>query len=284
MNKGFKKFLHALAFPFVALSLGILLSSAHRKAKKYKADPNSMSIEKRYAYVYKLARRAAFLLGNTVYASGMENCPKVPALYVLNHKSYVDGLIIYKLLWENGDIPYFKIIAKGELGKSRLASVMSLIDAILIDRENVRDTASLFEEEIKPFIDKKSFVIFPEGTRISDPEAFGDFHPGSFKIALNHYMQVVPVVIYGSSGTGIKENKQYFNKARQIFVSFLPPYKASHFMTSNAISLADEVKTRMFMEYTRIGTIVKAQPNQYVKDPYLVFEKIDNMKDKEKRK
>ena len=161
---------------------------------------------------------------------------------------------------------------------------MSLIDAILIDRHNVRDTAELFKEEIQPFIDKKSFVIFPEGTRVYDPEVFGDFHPGSFKIALNHYMQVVPVVIYGSSGTGIKENKQYLNKNRQIFVSFLPPYKASHFMTSNAVNLADDIKNRMFIEYTRIETIVKEQSNKYVKDPHLVFENIDNMKEKEKRK
>ncbi|MCF0124898.1 MAG: hypothetical protein HUJ68_03945 [Clostridia bacterium] len=98
MNRGFKKILHALAFPFVALSLGLLLTSANRKAKKYKTDPSSMPIEKRYGYVYKLVKRASFLLGNTVYASGLSNCPKVPALYVINHKSLMDGLLIYKLL------------------------------------------------------------------------------------------------------------------------------------------------------------------------------------------
>ena len=284
MSKGAKKFFRTLGYPFVALSLGLKFSSANRKAKKYKADPNSISIEKRYAYVYKLVRRALYLHHTDVYASGLKNCPKVPALYIVNHKSYVDGLVIYKLLWENGDIPYFKFIAKGELKRTKVASFMSLIDAILINRENIRDTAKLFEEEIKPSIDKKSFVVFPEGTRVYDPEVFGEFHPGSFRIALDHYIPIVPIVIYGSSGTGFKENKQYLNKHRQIFVSVLPPFKPNQFMTTHSVRVAEEVKAAMLNEYKRIANIVKSQPDKYVKDPHKVFENIDNEKKAEKRK
>ena len=284
MNRGIKKFLHGLAYPFVALSLGLAFSSANRKAKKYKVDPNSMPIEKRYGYIYKLIKRVLFLHNIEVYVSGLKYCPKVPALYIINHKSMLDGLLIYKYLWENGDIPYFKIIAKSELGKSKTNSALQLIDAVLINRQNIRDTAKLFAEEIKPSIDKKSFVVFPEGTRIYDPEKFGEFHPGSFRIALDNYIPIVPVVIYGSSGVGIRENKQYLNKNKQIFISFLPPFKPNQFMTSHSVRLAEEIKNEMFKEYKRIDRIVKAQPNKLVKDPHLVFENIDNEKKSEKRK
>ena len=284
MNRGFKKFLHGLAFPFVAFSLGLKFSSAKRKYKKYKADPNSLSIEKRYGYIYKLVKRVVFLHNVEVYASGIKNCPKVPALYIINHKSMLDGLLIYKLLWENGDIPYFRIIAKGELEETKTSSAMHLIDSILINRQNIRDTAKLFAEEIKPSIDKKSLVVFPEGTRIYDPEVFGEFHPGSFRIALDNYLPIVPVVIYGTSGVGIRENKQYLNKNKQIFISFLPPIKANQFMTTHSVRVAEEIKNEMFKEYKRIDAIVKAQPNKLVKDPHLVFEDIDNEKKSEKRK
>ena len=284
MNRGFKKFLHGLADPFVATSLGIHYSSAKRKYKKYKTDPNSLSIEKRYGYVYKLVKRAVFCHNVEVFVSGLKYCPKVPALYICNHKSMLDGILMFKVLWENGDIPYFKIIAKGELGDSKIGSVMHLIDSVLINRQNIRDTAALFKEEIQPSLDKKSFVIFPEGTRIFNPEIFGEFHPGSFRIALDNYLPIVPVVIYGSSGTAIKENKEYLNKAKQIFISFLPPLKANQFMTTHAVSVAEEVKNIMWKEYKRIDEIVKKQPKKLVKDPHLVFEEIDNEKKKEKRK
>ena len=239
MSRGIKKFFHALGCPFVAIALALSFASANRKAKKYKIDPSSISIDKRYSYVYKLIKRGLYLHNVDVYASGLKNCPRVPALYVINHKSYVDGFLIFKLLWENGDIPYFRIVAKGELGKSRINSVMQLMDAVLINRQNIRETANLFKEEIKPSIDKKSFVIFPEGTRVIDSERFGDFHSGSFRIALDNYLPIVPVVMYGTSGTGIKESKQYLNKNKQIFVSFLPPFKANNFMTTHSVSVAE---------------------------------------------
>ena len=284
MSHGIKKFFRGISYPFVAASLGLRLSSAKGKYRRYKADPTSISIEKRYAYVYGLVKRATYLHGCEIYASGFNNCPTVPALYIVNHKSYLDGLLIFKLMWENGNIPYFRIIAKAELDEGKLSSVMHLIDSILINRKNIRDTATLFRDEIKPTLDKKSFVIFPEGTRIYNNEELGEFKPGSFKIALDHFIPIVPVVIYGSSGVGFKEPKQYLNKNRQIFVSFLPPIKATHFMTAHATSVAEHVKAVMTQEYTRIHNIVKSQKKQYVKNPHRVFEEIDNEKKTEKRK
>ena len=284
MNKGLKKFFHALGTPWVALDLGCKFSAANRKARKYHADPATLPIEKRYLYVYKLVRRVLYLFSVKSYTSGFKKCPKVPTLFVVNHKSLCDGLLIFKHLWENGDIPYFRMIAKGELGKGKIASVMHLIDSILINRNNIRDTANLFKEEIKPSLDKKSFVVFPEGTRIYDDQKIGEFKSGSFRIGTDHYLPIVPIVIYGSSGVGWKENKTFLNKNKQVFISVLPEIKHPEYISRNVVSVADEVRYLMEKEYKRIDEIVSRQPDKFVKDPHIVFETLDSDEKKDNKR
>ena len=169
------------------------------KYKKYLTNPESMPIEIRYKSVYNLVKNVLYIKHYKISSSGLNDLPLNPGLYVVNHKSNMDPLVIFKLLYENTKIPYFRFIAKAELdSKSYLSYAFKLVDTIFINRENVRDTYNKFKEEINLNDDKRSIVIFPEGTRVIDPEKMIEFHEGSFRIAYKYLAPIIPTVIVGS--------------------------------------------------------------------------------------
>jgi 1-acyl-sn-glycerol-3-phosphate acyltransferase len=118
---------------------------------------------------------------------------------VFNHKSNLDGVVMVKLLIqnfkENNNNFKFNIIIKKQISKvSFLYNILSLIDALYIDRDDLRQQLNLFKKQNELIKEKHSIVIAPEGTRINEDE-FGEFKSGAFKIAFDNMICVQPVVI-----------------------------------------------------------------------------------------
>ena len=125
--------------------------------------------------------------GAQLVVEGQENIPRDgPCVFVGNHRSYYDIPLLLVAL----DAPH-GILAKEELEKIPL---------------------------------RKSFVIFPEGTRYKGEEGgAGEFKAGAFRIAIKTGAPVVPVAISGARGLF----EAHGNRATpgSIHIRILPPIR-----------------------------------------------------------
>lgn len=248
------------------------------KYKKYLTSPESMPVEIRYKSVYNLVKNVLYIKHYKISSSGLYDLPLNPSLYVANHKSNMDPLVIFKLLYENTKIPYFRFIAKAELdSKSYLSYAFKLVDTIFINRENVRDTYNKFQEEINLNDDKRSIVIFPEGTRVIDSEKMIEFHEGSFRIAYKYLTPIIPTVIVGSIDLN-KEKKptiqqqwhdkniypKLMNKNKIIYVNFLKPIKPQNYATVAINHTTKNIHELVYIEYLRIFNLIKENKQKMV--------------------
>ena len=256
-----KKILHWLAYPFVGIAFLWSMMRVKQKAKTYAKYPNSMPLEVRYEYVYKMAKRAIFLRNRKIETYGFEKNPQVPALYIANHKSTFDPIILFKYLYEYPQTPYFKFVAKKELNQNDFVScALKLVDTIFIDRENPRSVIEVYRNQTNMIKERRSIVLFIEGTRIYDIDKIGPFHAGALHIAFNNLCPIVPVVMYGTIGNNgkydRKENVKYV-KSKKVYVECLPAIKSNDYMTTNINQLSDSLHDLIETKYLRIHKLVQ---------------------------
>jgi putative phosphoserine phosphatase/1-acylglycerol-3-phosphate O-acyltransferase len=134
---------------------------------------------------------ALALAGIELRVSGEENLEKGrPAVFIFNHQSILDGLIVMKLL--RHDIT--------GVGKQELASqpgighFMRWANIALIDRADTAKAVAALDPVIERLNDGLSIVIAPEGTRSPTP-SLGRFKKGAFRMAMQGGVPVVPIVI-----------------------------------------------------------------------------------------
>ena len=132
--------------------------------------------------------------GARVIYHGLENLPEEPGvLFVSNHQSYFDIPIIAAVM-----VTPTTFIARNTLGKvPALATWMKMIDAIFLDRDDVRQALKCMQQAGERLKKGQNVVIFPEGTR-SRSDDHGEFKLGSLKPAFIAKTAVVPVCIDGS--------------------------------------------------------------------------------------
>ena len=113
-----------------------------------------------------------------------------PAVFVFNHQSSFDVIVIARLLRRD-----FTAVAKAELAHDpRFAPLGALADVAYVHRGD----RSQSQAAVGPVLEKLragvSLAIAPEGTRSSTP-TLGRFKKGAFHIAVEAQVPVVPVVI-----------------------------------------------------------------------------------------
>jgi 1-acyl-sn-glycerol-3-phosphate acyltransferase len=68
---------------------------------------------------------------------------------------------------------------------------------VFLDRKNPREGMKNMKEAVKKIQDGYSTVIFPEGTR-SEDGSIGEFKKGSFKLASDPMVKIVPITVKGT--------------------------------------------------------------------------------------
>lgn len=188
------------ALPWAYIGLGFRLLNAKIAAKNYRKTPDYYTADERYTKVNRLVKLYLYCKGIKVQKLGRPNIPAKPMLYVANHKSNYDPLVMLRVLMEYPQLPKFVFVAKKELQTSKVGCVLDLIDTIYLDRANPRDALKCLDEQIKHIKQyKHNVVIFPEGTRIGGDD-FGTFQKGAFKAAYKTWCEIQPVVIYNTDG------------------------------------------------------------------------------------
>lgn len=145
-----------------------------------------------HALVRLWARLVLAILGVRVAVSGLGHAPLGPAVWAANHSSALDIPILF------GYLPVdFRIIHKRSLYMLPVVGwTLFLGGHIAIDRSNPFRARRSLERAAARVRSGTSVAVFPEGTRNRRPEV-GLFKRGSFVLALNAQVPVVPVSLVG---------------------------------------------------------------------------------------
>jgi putative phosphoserine phosphatase/1-acylglycerol-3-phosphate O-acyltransferase len=165
------------------------------------------------------ADTASALVGMDLDVTGEEHLwSNRPAVFVFNHQSKADVIIIAKLL--RRDIAG---VGKKEIKKETpvLGTILELGGLVFIDRADGKNAINT----MKPLIDVirnegKSVVIAPEGTRTVSP-TMASFKKGAFHLAMQAGVPIIPIVIYNSGDVAPKGN--FVLRSATVKVEALPP-------------------------------------------------------------
>jgi putative phosphoserine phosphatase/1-acylglycerol-3-phosphate O-acyltransferase len=124
--------------------------------------------------------------------SGQENLWAArPCVFVFNHRSKLDAIVLIKLLRSN-----FTAIAKAEAKNvPGFGQFFQLAGVAFIERTDARQARRAMEPAVAKLRDEGiSLVISPEGTRSPTPR-LGRFKKGPFHIAMQAGVPMVPIVL-----------------------------------------------------------------------------------------
>jgi 1-acyl-sn-glycerol-3-phosphate acyltransferase len=149
--------------------------------KLFKLSPQS-AFKVRRAWV-KIAK---VILGIRVQVNGTPH-PET-ALYVSNHRSFSDPLII-------ADYIDAYVIAKAEVGDLPLISTgAEKTGVIYVQRDNKESRSSVKKTMVKTLLEGKNVLVFPEGTT-NDKKQLLPYKKGTFFEAAQNGIPVVPIII-----------------------------------------------------------------------------------------
>lgn len=189
-----------LLFSYLLFPIEWVIGKINKKVKDY----SSLRIVQ-WAFRVVLA-----ISGTRLTIIGKENIPEEATLFVGNHRSFFDIVILYTLCDR-----LTGFVAKNSLEKVPSLRVwMRYLYCLFLDRKDVKQGMKIILQAIDYVKQGVSIFIFPEGTRNNGEElSILPFKEGSFKIALKTGCPIVPVSI---------------NHSIDIFESHLPKIKKTH--------------------------------------------------------
>jgi 1-acyl-sn-glycerol-3-phosphate acyltransferase len=152
--------------------------------------------ERVFNTIERFFSRVAFqLLGMKIEILGKENIPtNEPVIFISNHQSMMDIKLALACIPVN-----FSFISKDTVfNVPLLGAYMTASGHIPIKRGEDRKAYATLLTAIKKLTERKSLVVFPEGTRSEDGR-LGEFKRGISLIILKSGRRVIPMAIQGSN-------------------------------------------------------------------------------------
>ena len=170
-----------------------------------------------------------FLSGTKMTMIGRENVPKEAVLFVSNHRSYFDTVIIY------GTTPNLTgFIAKKEMSRVPCISHwMRNLNCLFLDRDDIRASLKTILQGIDTIKNGYSMFIAPEGTRNHEKEML-PFKEGSFKLAQKSGCPIIPIAltntddIYENHSPWIRRTKVVVHYGDPIYIKDLSKEEQKH--------------------------------------------------------
>lgn len=113
---------------------------------------------------------------------------KTPVVFCANHVSYLDIVISYIVVPH-----YFVFMGKQELKKAPLFNIFFKKMNILVDRKSIMGSHRAFVQAGEQIDKGNSMFLFPEGTISKDPFKLKAFKNGTFKLAIDKQVPIVPI-------------------------------------------------------------------------------------------
>jgi len=173
--------------------------------------------------------------GVRVDVTGLEQLQSDRAyVFVSNHQSIYDIPILFHAL------PFqLRIIAKASLGRFPILGWhLQRTGHMLVNRRRP-DRARIFEWASRLTANGLCLIVFPEGTRSADGSV-GAFKAGSFLVALEAGLAVVPISVVGSRHVMLKGRLATYPGRVRVMVH--PPIETASLKGSDPRALAERVR------------------------------------------
>lgn len=149
----------------------------------------------RYAFLRKIAPLANKRGRVTIECHGIENLPEETGYIIYpNHQGLFDALAFL----ETHERPFVTVMKKEVKDIFLLRNVIYLLQAEIIDREDVRQSMTVIQNMTRRVLGGENFVVFAEGTRSKEGNKVGEFKGGTFKSAMKAKCPIVPVALVDS--------------------------------------------------------------------------------------
>ena len=198
----------------------------------------STLFDRRGNFAHKCARAwARAILGTTgvrVEVDGLDHLePGRSYVFAANHQSIYDIPIVF------ASVPWqLRIVAKESLGRIPFMGWhLHRAGHLLVDRRN--PGADVVTKMARLVRDGSSLIVFPEGTRSVDG-AVGRFKKGSFAVAVEARLPVVPVTITGSRH--VMKKGQLLVSPGQVKLVIHPPVPTDGIARDQVLPLAERVR------------------------------------------
>ena len=204
----------------------------------YAAHTDDYPEAKKYTFLRHVDDHA--IKGGNIHIDvhGQENIPRENGfMFFPNHQGLFDVLAILQVC----PVP-FSVVAKKELTDVPfLKQVFACMKALMIDREDIKQSMQVILQVIKEVKEGRNYLIFAEGTRNKDENRPHEFKGGSFKAATKSRCPIVPVAL-------IDSYKAFDTRSIEkmvVQVHFLEPMYYDEYKDMKTTELALEVKTRI---------------------------------------
>jgi len=163
-----------------------------------------------------------------------------PAVFVFNHQSGIDMLLLCKLLRRD-----FVGIAKQEMRRHPIfGPAFALAGTVFIDRYDRQKAIHALRPAITALREGTSIAIAPEGTRSPTPR-LGTFKKGAFHIAMGARVPIVPIVFRNALDALPKHGVVI--RPATVEAVVLPPVSTEDWTTERLDAHVADVR-RMFVE------------------------------------
>lgn len=129
-----------------------------------------------------------FCIGMPVSKSGPKP-PDARFVYVANHISYLDTVLIYAAVPQ-----YFRTLAKKEMARIPIFGFVYKQLAILVDRSSAHSRAKSLRLMWRMLKRECNIAIFPEGTFNETDKPLKEFYDGAFRLAINTQTPILPLL------------------------------------------------------------------------------------------
>lgn len=223
----FKKILYGFYMIWVRIK-----GFKHTYLLKTKGDSAADEYLRKTAYLW--SEFTLKIIGMELDVQGKENIPKEQCVFIANHSSILDIIILlYTIDKKMG------FIAKKEILKTPIIGYwLKKSKCVPLDRENPRAAIAAINKAIENIKEGSSMVIFPEGTRNKEGEV-GKFKKGSLKLATKSKAPIVPVSIDRAS-RAFEDTRQF--KPTKIKVVFGKPIETDNLSKEEETNLADNIR------------------------------------------
>lgn len=141
------------------------------------------------------------------------------SIIVINHRSHLDGFTLMDMV---PDSKWFTFAAKKELCDAFLLRTgFRAAGLVEIDRKSGKVAMETLSEAVKQMPDRRSVVLFPEGTRTRG-ENLGEFKAGAVVVARESGRSIRPIVILDSDK--LLPKGRFSPLSGTIRIAVLPPF------------------------------------------------------------
>jgi 1-acyl-sn-glycerol-3-phosphate acyltransferase len=192
----------------------------------------------RHRVIHRVARSFLWLTGLSPKVEVEEPIPARSVLLAVNHASYLDPLLLSAVI--PGPLSF---VAKEELAGQRVAGpFLRRTGTLFVRRTDVEGGVADTRKLLDASLSGERIVSFPEGTLTRMPGLLG-FHVGSFLVAVEAGIPVVPIVISGTRSA--LRGGQWFPRPSKIGVHIGKAMRADGSDFRAAVRLRDAVRARM---------------------------------------